>query len=188
MNDLSTFVDPGSDVYLMAIDNVTKFGVKNIMLCKEQLKVDNDQDWNIIGTGKITLTLGKKDYTVKCRLMNNMNIIHPADILLDDDFLKETKGYEADYKKGTFKTIRDEYVQLIRTSGGEKKDLENDVREELLLLMKNLLAWKRNLKMIVRKCTVKAKEMCLVENKSFPKVVRYVNNPQKQAIINEFGK
>uniref|UniRef100_A0A0N5BHJ9 Asp_protease domain-containing protein n=1 Tax=Strongyloides papillosus TaxID=174720 RepID=A0A0N5BHJ9_STREA len=128
VNDLSAFFDPGSGVCLMAIDNVTKFGVKNIMLCKEQLKVGDDQDWDVIGTGKITLTLGKKDYTVKCRLMNNMNFIHPADILLGDDFLKKTKGYEVDYEKGTFKTIRGECIQLIRTQIGEEKELKNAIR------------------------------------------------------------
>uniref|UniRef100_A0A0K0FQ68 CCHC-type domain-containing protein n=1 Tax=Strongyloides venezuelensis TaxID=75913 RepID=A0A0K0FQ68_STRVS len=128
VNDLSAFVDPGSDVCLMAIDNVTKFDVKNIMLCKEQLKVGDDQEWSVIGTGRITFTLGKKDYTIKCRLMNNMNIIHPADILLGDDFLRKTKGYEVDYEKGTFKTIRGECVQLIRTQVGEEKELKNAIR------------------------------------------------------------
>uniref|UniRef100_A0A0N5C9J0 Peptidase A2 domain-containing protein n=1 Tax=Strongyloides papillosus TaxID=174720 RepID=A0A0N5C9J0_STREA len=131
VNDLSAFFDQGSDVCLMVIDNVTKFGVKNIMLCKEQLKVGENQEWNVIGTGKTALTLGKKNYTVKCRLINNMNIIHSADILLGDDFLKKTKGYEVDYEKGTFKTIRGEREQkrdfentsdLIHTKKGHKKN------------------------------------------------------------------
>uniref|UniRef100_A0A0N5CAB7 CCHC-type domain-containing protein n=1 Tax=Strongyloides papillosus TaxID=174720 RepID=A0A0N5CAB7_STREA len=149
VNDLSAFFDP------------------------EQIKVGENQEWNVIGTGKTTLTLG-------------------------NDFLKKTKGYEADYEKGTFKTIRGECVQLIRTQIGEEKELKNAIRriaivdEESAHLEAKFkddhdYVFSKN-EWDIEKCTVKAKEMCLVENKSFPKVVGYVNIPQKQSIINEFGK
>uniref|UniRef100_A0A0N5BQU7 RNA-directed DNA polymerase n=1 Tax=Strongyloides papillosus TaxID=174720 RepID=A0A0N5BQU7_STREA len=197
------YLDTGSDINIISVDDVEPLKVKNIKLKTERFEVGGGDESNVntlitTGCGDLDVKFGACNFKVKCHFVTDNRLFAPSLMMLGNEFLDRLNSYKVDNQNKVFilndlcevPLILHKIENSFPCEGKKKVRRVNVIRDEQMVHEEEKLketykeAFSLN-NFDIGRCVVPATKIQLVKDVELPKPVKYNYNPIKARQIAE---